>query len=79
MPYIAIRAYPKDDETKRAVVERINQVFLDLWGCPPEAVSISLEEIRPEDWQEKVGKAVMEPALDNMMILRGRKTEKMNG
>lgn len=29
MPYIAIKAYPKDEETKKRVVEKINQVFLE--------------------------------------------------
>ena len=39
MPYIAIKAYPKDEETKAKVAEKINQVFLEEWGCPPEAIS----------------------------------------
>ena len=32
MPYIAIKAYPKDKEIKKRVAERINQVFLEEWG-----------------------------------------------
>jgi len=27
MPYIAIKAFPKDAETKKKVVEKINQFF----------------------------------------------------
>lgn len=27
MPYIAIKAYPKDEETKQSVVEKVNQIF----------------------------------------------------
>lgn len=34
MPYIAIKAFPKDAETKKKVVEKINQIFLEEWGCP---------------------------------------------
>ena len=34
MPYIAIKTFPKDEETKKKVVERINELFLELWGCP---------------------------------------------
>ena len=37
MPYIAIKAYPKDDATKREIVDRINQLFLEVWKCPQEA------------------------------------------
>ena len=28
MPYIAIKAYPKDEETKKKVVDEINEVFI---------------------------------------------------
>ena len=53
MPYIAIKAFPKDAETKKKVVEKINQIFLEEWGCPQEAVTISLEEIVPDEWGKK--------------------------
>ena len=39
MPYIAIKGYPKDEETKRKIVERVNEVFLELWNCPQEAIN----------------------------------------
>ena len=53
MPYIAIKAYPKDMETKKKVVDEINEVFIRNWGCPPEAISISVEEVKPEDWKTR--------------------------
>ena len=34
MPYIAIKAFPKDEKTKQETVDKINQVFLETWGCP---------------------------------------------
>ena len=78
MPYIAIKCYPKDEATKKAVVEKINETFLELWGCPPEAITISLEEIQPDDWKETVVKPEIEPNMDKMMIVSGKKTEKMD-
>ena len=42
MPYIAVKSYPKDEETKKKVAEEINQIFLKYWKCPPQAISISL-------------------------------------
>ncbi len=33
MPYIAIKGFPKDDETLRKVAGRINTTLLELWGC----------------------------------------------
>ena len=73
MPYIAIKAYPKDEKTKKLLVERINEVFLETWGCPAEAISISLEEIAPERWENDVVKAEVLPNADKMMILAGEK------
>ena len=73
MPYIAIKAYPKDEETKKKVVSEINEIFLKYWGCPPEAISISMENFPPEEWEEKVVKPEIEKKTDKMMILSGVK------
>ncbi len=73
MPYIAIKSYPKDKATKEAVVEKINQVLLETWGCPQEAITISIEEIPPAEWEAKVKKPEIEPKKEYMMILSGKK------
>ena len=73
MPYIKIKAYPKDEAIKQKVAERINQVFLEEWGCPPEAITISIEEIAPENWVDEVVKPEIEPNSDKMFILNGKK------
>jgi len=73
MPYIRIKAYPKDEATKQKVVDAINKAFVDNWGCNPEAISISIEEIKPEDWVETVEKKEIEPNKDKMMVLNGKK------
>ena len=74
MPYIQVKAYPKDEATKQEIVERINQAFLEIWGCPQEAINISIEEIAPENWEEQVFQAVIEPNKDKMMIYNGNKS-----
>ncbi len=73
MPYIAVKAYPKDEETKKKVVEGINEVILKYWGCPPEAVTISVEAFAPDEWEAKVVKPQIEPVMDKVMILNGVK------
>ena len=73
MPYIAIKAYPKDETIKQKVVEEINAVFLKYWGCPPQAISVSMESVAPEDWDETVRKTEILPNADRMMILDGEK------
>ena len=72
MPYIKIKCYPKDEETKKKVVDKINEAFLENWGCPPEAMSISIEEVEPSDW-DKVIKKEIEPSNDKMYIASGKK------
>ena len=73
MPYIAIKSYPKDEETKKLLVEKINDVVMEVVGCPAQAITISLEEIAPEDWEAKVKIPEIEANLDKMMILSGER------
>ncbi len=73
MPYIAIKTLPKDEETKRRTVDKINQVFIEEWGCPPQAITISVEEFSKEEFGEKVALTEIEPKRDKMMILSGEK------
>lgn len=76
MPYIAIKSFPKDQATKELVVEKINEIFLEVWGCPQEAITISIEDVTPEDWHEKIVKPEIDPKKENMLILSGKKCYK---
>ena len=71
MPYIEIKAYPKDEDTKKEIAEKINQLFLDVWGCSQDAISVNIEEYTPEDWQRDVFEAEVEPNKDKMLIFSG--------
>ncbi len=73
MPYIAIKSYPKDAELKRKLVEKINQDLLEIYGLPQKAVTISYEEVAPEDWEEQVVKAEIIPNEEKMYIVSGEK------
>ena len=72
--YIAIKCYAKDDEAiKQKVVDQINQVFLENWGCPPEAITIFIEEFTPVAWEKDVKKGIIDSLTDGVMILEGVK------
>ena len=71
MPYIQIKAYPKDEEIKKKVAQRIKDVFLEEWGCKAEAISISFEAIDPSDWDKVVVKPLIESNKDKMYVLNG--------
>ena len=76
MPYIAIKAYPKGEEIKKRVADRINQIFLEEWGCKQEAISLSIEEIQPEKWTDEIRNGEIESKKDKMLILDGQKKYK---
>ena len=73
MPYISIKSFPKDRATQEKTVERLNEVFLELWGCPPQTMTISVETVEPTEWEERVVKPEIEPNMDKMFILSGEK------
>ncbi len=72
MPYIKIKSFPKDPKIKQQVVDAINETFLKYWGCPQEAISISMEEVEPQHWNE-VEQNEIQPNADKMFILNGVK------
>lgn len=54
-------------------MKKINQIFLETWGCQQEAITISVEKITPDEWDDKAKKPEILPKKDKMMILDGRK------
>lgn len=73
MPYIVIKAYPKDEQIKREVAEEINRIFLEKWGCGQSAISIGFEEFAPDDWDREVYKKEIVPNADRLTICSGKK------
>ena len=73
MPYIAIKGFPKDDETIHEVAERINAVLLDLWGCQQEHINISYEAVSPEEWDERIERGEISANASKMLIRSGQR------
>ena len=71
MPYIEIRAYPKDEKIKKNVAQKIENIFLEEWGCKKEAISISFEEVDPSNWEKDVVNNIMAKNDDKMYIKNG--------
>ena len=76
MPYIAIKGFPKDDETVRKVAERINATLLELWGCRQEHINISYEAVPPEEWDERIERGEIARNRDKMLMLGGEWTSR---
>lgn len=73
MPYIAIKCYPQKEEIKKKVVDGIHQLLLDNWGCPPEAISISIEEYAPGVWEKEVKEAIVDKMTEGVVVRDGVK------
>ena len=55
MPHVIVKLYPgRTDEQKTRLAEEIVKDVVTTAKCEEKSVSVSFEEIRPEDWAEKV-------------------------
>ena len=57
MPHVIVKLWPgKSEEQKCRLAQRIAQDVMDVLDYGEESVSVALEEVKPEDWAEKVYK-----------------------
>ena len=55
MPHIIIKMYAgKSDAQKMDLTRKVTQDIVETTGCSESAVSVAIEEFKPEDWPEKV-------------------------
>jgi len=55
MPHVAIKMFPgRTIEQKKELAERITKDVMEVCGSERKVVSVSIEEIIPEQWKEKV-------------------------
>lgn len=58
MPHITVKLYPgRSEEQKIRLAEEIVKDVVAIAKCREESVSVAIEEVKPEDWDEKVYKA----------------------
>jgi 4-oxalocrotonate tautomerase len=57
MPHVIVKLWPgKSEQQKLKLVDGVTNAVMTSLGYGEESVSISLEEIAPGDWTEKVYK-----------------------
>jgi 4-oxalocrotonate tautomerase len=55
MPHVIVKLWPgKSEQQKQKLAEGVTQAVMTSLGYGEESVSVSLEEIKPVDWTEKV-------------------------
>ena len=73
MPYIAVKAFPRTDEAKIKIAEALAKAIKEATDCPDHGISVSVEYVTPEEWDEKVKIPEMDPRDKDMLILHGEK------
>ena len=45
IPYTTAKMWPKDEETRSVLAENISRAVQESIGCPPQAMTVSIDEI----------------------------------
>ena len=55
MPHVIVKLYPgRSEQQKARLAEEIVKNLVAIAKCEEKSVSVAIEEIKPEDWAEKV-------------------------
>jgi 4-oxalocrotonate tautomerase len=55
MPHVIVKLWlGKSEEQKNRLAERITQDVMEVLNYGAESVSVALEEVAPQDWEDKV-------------------------
>jgi len=74
MPYIAVKMWPKSEADKQALALHLTKAVTDALDYPAEYVTVSIEEIAPDQWDETAGQE-MKANQDKMYIVQGKKVK----
>ena len=59
MPHVEISMFKgRPDELKKKVAENIVQAMMDSLGCKRSDLSVSIIDVDPAEWNEKMGEKV---------------------
>jgi 4-oxalocrotonate tautomerase len=57
MPHVIVKLWTgKSEEQKTWLAKRITEAVMSVLNYGEESVSVAMEEVKPEDWAEKVYK-----------------------
>ena len=57
MPHVIVKLWPgKSEQQKEQLADRITRDVMDVLHYGEESVSVAFEEVKPEDWAERVYK-----------------------
>jgi 4-oxalocrotonate tautomerase len=67
MPHVIVKLWPgKSDQQKARLAEKIAKDIIDVLNYGEESVSVGFEEIKSQDWKEKVYKPDIQDKWDKL-------------
>ncbi len=67
MPHIIIKLWPgKSEEQKNRLAQKITRDVTEVLNYGAESVSVALQEVEPQDWEEKVYRPDIPPQVGNL-------------
>lgn len=67
MPHVIVKLWPgKSEQQKARLADRIAKDVMDVLNYGEESVSVGLEEIKSQDWKEKVYKPDIQNNWDSL-------------
>jgi len=55
MPHVAVKLYPgRSEQQKERLAAAIVEDLVAITGCGEESVSVSIEDVPPGEWKERV-------------------------
>ena len=67
MPHVIVKLWPgKSERQKNRLAEAITKDIMDILHYGEESVSVAMEEVKSQDWVEKVYKPEIKDNLDKL-------------
>ena len=67
MPHVILKLWPgKSEQQKTRLAESITKDVMDILHYGEESVSVAMEEVKPQDWVEKVYKPDIQNKWDKL-------------
>ena len=67
MPHVIVKLWPgKSEAQKQCLADKITKDVMDAFNYGEESVSVALEEVRSQDWKQKVYKTDIQDKWDTV-------------
>jgi len=67
MPHVTVKLWPgKSEQRKKSLAEAITRTIMETLHYGEHSVSVAMEEVKPDEWVEKVYRPEIKNGLDKL-------------